>query len=50
MIQYEIVMTDLGSEILKATDPDGVVWWIPIDPTNADYEAYLASLNEVPAK
>jgi hypothetical protein len=26
------------------TDPDGTVWFIPTDPANSDYQAYLASL------
>jgi len=25
------------------TDEDGTIWWIPTDPANSDYQAYLAS-------
>ena len=35
-----------GKEMITRTDPDGKVWWIPTDPTNSDYQAYLASLEE----
>jgi hypothetical protein len=42
---YEVFETETGQEI-KLTDADGKVWWIPNDPANADYQAYLASLNE----
>ena len=38
---YEEVTTELGSTIVKRTDPDGKVWWIPMDETNSDYQAYL---------
>lgn len=38
---YEIVKDDLSTTI-KRTDEDGTVWWIPTDPANSDYQAYLA--------
>ena len=38
--QYEII-TDLTGEVIKRTTDDGVVSWIPIDPANSDYQAYL---------
>jgi hypothetical protein len=28
------------------TNDDGTVSWIPKDPANSDYQAYLASLEE----
>ena len=43
-VVYEIVTTELGSQILKRTDPDGRVWWIPVDESNSDYRAYEAWL------
>lgn len=43
---YEIVETGLGVNILFRTDPDGKVWSIPEDANNADYQAYLAWLEE----
>jgi len=38
---YEIITQDNGT-IIKRTDADGQVWWIPTDPANSDYQAYLA--------
>lgn len=40
---YEIVEVLDGMQILKRTDNDGVVYWIPMNEDNADYQAYLAS-------
>ena len=40
---YEIIKDNNG-KIIKRTDIDGQVWWIPTDPANSDYQAYLASL------
>jgi len=37
---YEI----LNNGIVKRTDEDGAVWFIPTDPSNSDYQAYLVSL------
>jgi hypothetical protein len=42
--KYEIVKSifmNIESEVLKRTDSDGVIYWIPIDPANSDYQAYL---------
>ena len=41
MPQYEVVETLLESQMIKRTDEDGKVWWIPIDPANSDYQRYL---------
>jgi len=43
---YEIMDFILGGQILKRTDEDGAEWFIPIDPANSDYQAYLKSLDE----
>ena len=40
---YEVVISDLGYKSIKRTDVDGTIWWIPTDPSNSDYQAYLAS-------
>lgn len=43
---YEVV-----ENMIKRTDADGNEAWIPTDPANSDYAAYLASLEPVkPAK
>jgi hypothetical protein len=42
---YEVIpVSDVSPEIIKRTDEDGQVWFIPTDPANSDYQAYLASL------
>ena len=38
---YEEVTTELGNLVIKRTDMDGKVWWIPLDPANSDYQRYL---------
>lgn len=44
---YEIITETIGS-VIKRTDSDGTIWWIPIDPANSDYQAYLNWLEENP--
>ena len=50
MINYEIITDFLGSEILKRTDKDGQVWWIPLDESNSDYQRYLRWLENPDAE
>jgi hypothetical protein len=47
---YEVITTNLGTIMIKRTDADGIVWWIPTDPANPDYQEYLNKDNskEVP--
>jgi len=42
---YELVpaIPFLFLEMIKRTDADGTVSFIPTDPANSDYQAYLAS-------
>ena len=44
MKNYELIEEETGS-IVKLTDSDGKVWWIPCDEANSDYQAYLRWLN-----
>ena len=51
---YEEITTEF-STIIKRTDEDGKVWFIPTDPANSDYQAYLnpdkvEHLTEIPTK
>jgi hypothetical protein len=41
MPTYEIVKNSFDQDILKRTDEDGKVWWIPMDEANSDYQRYL---------
>lgn len=41
---YEEVTTDNGGKYIKRTSQDGVISFIPTDPANSDYQAYLLSL------
>jgi hypothetical protein len=48
---YEEVTTELGKKVIKRTDENGLVAWIPMVAGNADYEAYLnpvEHLTEIP--
>jgi hypothetical protein len=38
---YEEITTDMGNKVIKKTDVDGMEYWIPCDPANRDYQAYL---------
>jgi hypothetical protein len=38
---YKIIALELGGEILKRSDANGVIAWIPMDEANSDYQAYL---------
>jgi len=49
MIKYVEIKEELGAIIIKKTDEDGKEWYIPNDPANSDYQAYLESLKEVKA-
>ena len=49
MITKEVT-TDLGTEFIVIEKEDGSTTWIPKIEENADYQAYLASLEEVKNK
>ena len=38
---YEEITNEFGNKVIKRTDADGKVWWIPTDPTNSDYQRFL---------
>ena len=41
---YEVITDDFGNKLIKRTDENGQVSWLPSDPANSDYQAYLESL------
>jgi hypothetical protein len=47
---YEEITNDLGATLIKRTDADNKVWWIPCDPANSDYQAYLNKDKEIADK
>jgi hypothetical protein len=40
---YEVSEDDLFT--IKRIDPDGKVWWFPVDERNSDYQRYLRYLS-----
>jgi len=46
MVKYEKVVNLNNDEMIIRTDEDGTIWWIPTDPANTDYQAYLNKNNE----
>jgi hypothetical protein len=46
-MKYELTQLGLpGNEMIKATQDSGPELWIPQDPGNKDYQAYLAWVAE----
>jgi hypothetical protein len=46
---YEVIPVDgltNSAEKIKRTDADGIVWIIPTDPANSDYQEYLKWVEE----
>jgi hypothetical protein len=43
---FELVPSEseFSQDKIKKIDSSGQVWWIPLDPSNADYQEYLAQL------
>lgn len=51
-LTYEVVnLEPYAEQQVKRTDADGTVWFIPLDLSNSDYQAYLnpvEHLTEIP--
>ena len=39
---YEVIEMEEGIATIKRTDENGLIAWVPVDPANSDYQAYLA--------
>ena len=42
MIKYTEEVSASGTHFIRKIDEDGINWCIPVDPSNSDYQAYLA--------
>jgi hypothetical protein len=42
----KIEPTDFDKGMIVRVDAQALTWYIPIDPANSDYQAYLKSLEE----
>lgn len=40
-MKYEVIADELGRETIVKDNEDGTFSYIPTDPNNADYQAYL---------
>ena len=40
-MKYTLKTNDFGGEYIEMISDDGVISFIPIDPANSDYQAYL---------
>jgi hypothetical protein len=44
MSTYELLIDEKGSQIVKRTNTDATISWIPLVEANSDYQEYLKSL------
>jgi hypothetical protein len=42
----EITFEEQDNNLVKRKNDDGTVTWIPADPANSDYQAYLAEIKK----
>jgi hypothetical protein len=45
MTQYKIIIAEDGMKSLKKTE-DRIVWWLPFDPANTDYQNFKTAVLE----
>ena len=45
-ITWNETTDDFGNSHITKTDENGVIWYVPKDEANSDYQAYLAHLTE----
>jgi hypothetical protein len=46
MKQYTLIENPIGGNSVQRNNEDGSISYIPIDPANSDYQAYLKSLED----
>jgi hypothetical protein len=46
MKNYTILLDEFGNKTIKAENELGQFFFIPSDPANSDYQAYLKSLED----
>ena len=46
MPTYKIITNVFDTQYIELTDDNGVIRYVPIDKSNSDYQAYLASLDD----
>ena len=49
-MKYEVIKQEYAEDVIKKTDVDGKISWIPKDPANSDYQRYLAWLENPEAE
>jgi hypothetical protein len=42
-MKYTEIIMALGDKVITRDNEDGSITYIPIDPSNSDYQAYLAA-------
>ena len=48
--RYEEITTPMGNKVINAYFDDGIIYSIPTDPANSDYQRYLAWLENPEAE
>lgn len=43
---YEEAIVENNEIIIKKTDKNGLICWIPCDPNNSDYQEYLKQVSQ----
>jgi len=48
-MKYEVIENE-NATVIKRTDDTGIIWLIPTDPANSDYQRYLRWLEDPTAE
>lgn len=44
---YEEIVTEEGVTVIRYTNAENEIWWVPVDDGNRMYQAYLESIRPV---